>query len=456
MSLSLIPKPSSTILLNGPLSLKSVGEIVSSDICEAEAIFLQKFLENHHNHKPELRIIDSLENTHDNTREKPTTITHVPTIFLEIDPLLPKKTSEDYELDITPLGVNIRAPTQTGIFYGIQSLCQLAVIYGETIPCVKIIDSPRFSWRGFMLDEGRHFFGKEIVLKLLDVLALLKINRFHWHLVEDQGWRIEIKKYPKLTEIGATRPDTILGRKKRDGYEGKPHKGYYTQEEIREIVAYAKTRHIMVIPELELPGHCTAALAAYPEFSCRGEPLDVPTHFGIFKDIFCAGKESTFTFLQNILDEIIPLFPDAYIHLGGDEAPKARWKACAKCQQRIVEQGLKNEKDLQAYFTNRMIAYLADHGKIGIGWNEILNPDLHPGAIAQFWMGRKTTKLKYLRADRKMIMSDFSPLYLDYNCGVNSLRKVYGYERENTPKTFKTHVMKHLSDLSCFIQTNLL
>ncbi|MHA1675242.1 MAG: beta-N-acetylhexosaminidase [Promethearchaeota archaeon] len=424
MSLSLVPKPSSTILLNGRFSLKSVGEIISSDICESEAIFLKEFIKIHYNHKPELRIT----NFQGSSNEKPTSTAKLPTIVLEVDPVIPKKTNEDYQLHITPSEVHILAPTPTGIFYGIQSLCQLAGAYGENIPSAKILDSPRFPWRGFMLDEGRHFFGKEAVLKLLDVLALLKINRFHWHLVEDQGWRIEIKKYPKLTEIGASRPNTILGRRKRDGYEGKPHEGYYTQVEIREIVAYAKKCHIVVIPEIELPGHCTAALAAYPEYSCRGDPLDVPTNFGIFKDIFCAGKESTFTFLQDILDEIIPLFPDPYIHLGGDEAPKKRWKACPKCQQRIVDLGLKNEKDLQAYFINRIIAYLADYGKIGVGWNEILSPDLHPKTIAQFWMGRKATKLKYLRTSQKMIMSDFFPLYLDYNYGMNSLRKVYGYE----------------------------
>ncbi|TFH30578.1 MAG: beta-N-acetylhexosaminidase, partial [Promethearchaeota archaeon] len=421
MSLSLIPKPSSTTLLQGHFSLKSVDEIISSDISNIEAMFLQKFLEFHHNHKPHLRITNSQENT----KETPPSTTYTHTIFLEIGKTLSRKTNEDYQLHITPLGAHILAPTSTGIFYGIQSLCQLADAYGENIPCVKILDTPRFPWRGFMLDEGRHFFGKEVVLKLLDVLALLKINRFHWHLVEDQGWRIEIKKYPKLTEVGGNRPDTALGRRKKDGFEGKPHKGYYMQEEIREIVAYAKMRHIVVIPEIEIPGHCTAALAAYPEFSCRGEPLTVPPHFGIFKEIFCAGKESTFTFLQDIVDEIMPLFPDAYIHLGGDEAPKARWKACAKCQQRIAELGLKNEKTLQAYFTNRLITYLADHGKIGVGWNEILHPNLHPEAIAQFWMGRRAKKMKYLRAGQNMIMSDFFPLYLDYNYGVHPLRKVY-------------------------------
>jgi len=425
MSLSLIPKPSSATLLQGYFSLKSIGEIVSSEICKGEAKFLQNYIEVHHKLKLQIRIIESRE-VH--TSKTPIPTFQTPTVYLEINDLPSKKTDEDYHLHINKIGVHILAPTPRGIFYGIQSLCQLAGINGESIPCVDILDTPRFPWRGFMLDEGRHFFGKEIVLKILDFLALLKINRFHWHLVEDQGWRIEIKKYPKLTEVGGIRQDTALGRRKKDGFEGKPHKGYYTQEEIREIVAYAKARHIIIIPEIEVPGHCTAALAAYPEYSCRGEPLTVPTRFGIFKEIYCAGKESTFTFLQDILDEIMALFPGPYVHLGGDEAPKARWKACEKCQQRISDLGLKNEKALQAYFTNRLITYLADHGKVGIGWNEILHPDLHPEAIAQFWMGLRRTKLKYLQAGRKMIISDFFPLYFDYNFGLNSLQKVYKFE----------------------------
>ncbi len=238
--------------------------------------------------------------------------------------------SEGYRLSVTPGRVEISSPGPAGVFHGIQSLRQLLPVEIERrtpvrmaewkIPCLEIVDRPRFSWRGFMLDEGRHFLGKENLLRLLDLMALHKLNRLHWHLTEDQGWRIEIRHFPRLTGIGSRRAGTSAGFYGR--HDGLPYGGFYTQADIREIVAHAATRHITIVPEIEMPGHSLAALAAHPELSCTGGPFQVATHFGIFPELYCAGKEATFSFLQIVLDEVMDLFPSQFIHIGGDEAPK--------------------------------------------------------------------------------------------------------------------------------------
>ncbi len=279
-----------------------------------------------------------------------------------------------------------------------------------------------------MLDEGRHFQGMDTVLLTLDLMAMLKLNRFHWHLTDDQGWRIEIKKYPRLTEVGSQRAgtsQTILGKV----HDGMPHGGFYTQGEIRSIVAYAADRHITIIPEIEMPGHARAALAAYPEYSCTGGPFEVATHFGIFPDIFCAGKETTFTFLQDILDEVMGLFPSTYIHIGGDEAPKKRWKECPHCQERIRTEGLKDEHALQGYFTNRMMAYIESKGRRGLGWNEILHEGLVENAAVQFWVRGREALLTAIRAEhRPVIMSTYLDAYLDHSYSLMPLSRAYNYE----------------------------
>jgi hexosaminidase len=374
-------------------------------------------------------------------------------ICLRLEPGLPSRTGvppvfaartveslgrEGYRLEVQAEVVIIEALTPTGIFYGIQSLRQLLPVEVEerhpipgadwSIPCQVITDRPRFAWRGFMLDEGRHFHGKETVLQTLDLMALQKLNVFHWHLTEDQGWRIEIKKYPRLTEVGSRRAGTRQGF--TDGqHDGVVHGGFYTQDEIREIVAYAAHRHITVVPEIEMPGHSLAALAAYPELSCIGGPFEVSTHFGIFPDIYCAGKESTFAFLQDVLDEVMELFPSPYIHIGGDEAPKKRWKECPDCQRRIRDEGLKDEHALQGYFTNRIAAYLDSKGRHVIGWNEILQNGLVKGAVVQFWARGRERLLEAIRTDKRAtVMSPYSNTYLDYSYNLTPLSRTYRYE----------------------------
>lgn len=345
---------------------------------------------------------------------------------------------EGYRLRVTPEAVTLEASAPAGLFYAFQSLRQMLPTAVEarepiagmewSLPCVEITDRPRFAWRGFMLDEGRHFHGRQTVLEILDLMALLKLNVFHWHLTDDQGWRIEIKKYPRLTTIGAQRPGTKQSMFARR-HDGVPHGGFYTQEEIREIVAYAAARHITIVPEIDLPGHSTAALAAYPELSCTGGPFAVATGFGIFPDILCAGKESTLAFLEDILTEILDLFPSPFIHIGGDEAPKTRWKKCADCQARIRGEGLADEHALQVWLTNRIAAFLAERGRRIVGWNQILGEDLHPDAVVQYWAGNYQDLLTAIRRDRRpVIMSTYLDTYLDHAYSLMPLARAYRYE----------------------------
>ena len=359
-------------------------------------------------------------------------------IRLRLDSQLESLGPEGYRLEVLPEAVSIAAPTTTGVFYGLQSLRQLLPASVEErrpvtgvdwqIDCLEISDRPRFSWRGFMLDEGRHFHGLQTVLLTLDLMALQKLNVLHWHLTEDQGWRIAINKYPKLTEIGSHRPGTrnaFSGNK----HNGIPHGGFYTQEEIRLVVAYAADRHITVVPEVEMPGHCMAALAAYPELSCTGGPFEVATHFGVYTDIYCAGKEAVFTFMEAVLEEVLQLFPSPYIHIGGDEAPKQRWKKCPDCQRRIRAERLKDEHALQVYFMNRIAAWLESKGRHIMGWNEILQPGLTRGALVQFWWGDRGQLLKAIRNDQRItVMSNFLDTYLDHSYSLMPLSRAYRYE----------------------------
>lgn len=351
--------------------------------------------------------------------------------FVE-DPNLP---DEGYELAILPdESIEIWASSRTGVFYALQSLRQL--IMGGYQPgkakvvldCVRIQDAPRFGWRGFMLDEARHFQGMQTVKDLLDWMAYLKMNVFHWHLTEDQGWRIEIKRYPKLVEVGSKRDASQIS-----GFLGKklnaiPHSGFYSQDEIREIVQYAAARHIRVVPEIEMPGHFTAALAAYPELGCKGGPYQVSPHWGIHADILCAGKQNTTEFLQNVLAEVIDLFPGKYIHMGGDEAPKKRWHNCPECQRLARESGDVAIPELQTVLTNRISQFLRDNSRNLIGWNEILVDNLDPEAVVQYWVGKEKTVMQHIRTGRKAILSNFAAYYLDHSYAHSSLDKVYLYE----------------------------
>ncbi len=350
---------------------------------------------------------------------------------------------EGYSLLSTSDQVVLKANSLRGMFYAVQSLRQLLPVEIESrtvcekswaIPGVDIFDYPRFSWRGFMFDEGRHFHGKHVVKRFLDLMALHKLNVFHWHLTEDQGWRIEIKKYPRLTQVGAKRQGSQIGgyksffRKKRSL---TPHEGFYSQEDIKEVIEYAQSRYILVVPEIDLPGHTRALLAAYPEYSCTGDPLPVATDWGVFKDVLCPGKEHVFTLIEDVLNEVVPLFPDPYFHIGGDEAPKDRWIECPDCQNRIEEETLPDEHALQEYFTSRVVQLLKSMNKIPIGWNEILSQefdDLDSDVIIQHWLGGTDRVLNHLRHGRRIIRSNFFYTYLDYPYVMTPLKKSYQYD----------------------------
>lgn len=327
---------------------------------------------------------------------------------------------EGYSLDISGDEINIVANSPNGIFYGVQTLYQIldngeSSINGITIPNITIIDEPRFKWRGMHLDVGRHFFDVNFIKRYIDLIALHKMNVFHWHLTEDQGWRVQIDAYPKLTEISAYRDESLIGH-----YSDKPRKwdgikygGYYTKEEMKEVVAYAKERYVTVVPEIEMPGHSRAALAAYPELSCTGGPHSVATLWGVHKEVFCAGKESTFEFLETVLTEVAAIFPSPYIHIGGDECPKDRWKEHDLDQKRIQVEGLKDEHELQSYFIKRIQGILDRLGKKLIGWDEILEGGLAPGAIVQSWRGMDGG-IAAANANHEVIMSPTSHTYFDY------------------------------------------
>ena len=309
------------------------------------------------------------------------------------------KNDEGYTLEVTPKGINVKAKTAIGLFYAVQTIRQLlpvdveksAIIKGIqlSVPACEIADKPRFAYRGMHLDVGRHLFPVASIKQYIDMLALHKMNTFHWHLTEDQGWRIEIKKYPKLTTIGAYRKETVAGAQKKanNTFDGKPYGGFYTQNEVREIVAYAGSKFITVLPEIEMPGHAVAALTSYPELSCTGGPFEVRKLWGVDEDVFCAGNEQTFAFLEDVLTEVMDLFPSKYIHIGGDECPKKRWEKCPKCQKRIKDQGLKNEFELQSYFIRRIEKFVTSKGRNIIGWDEILEGGLAPGATVMSWRG---------------------------------------------------------------------
>jgi hexosaminidase len=324
---------------------------------------------------------------------------------IKIDPADESITgSESYRLVVAPDGFKINASAPAGAFYGLQSLRQLiAAKTADGIPCLTIHDQPRYRWRGIMLDCCRHFFSVDFIKRFIDLLASYKFNVLHWHLTEDQGWRIEIKKYPKLGEIAAWRTNA----------DGTRYGGYYTQDQIREIVAHAASRHVTVVPEIELPGHALAALSAYPELSCTGGPFATSDKWGVFEDVCCAGKESVFTFLQDVLTEVLDLFPSPFIHIGGDECPKTRWQSCPDCQARIKAEGLADEHELQSYFVKRIDRFLTQHGRRLIGWDEILEGGLAANAAVMAWRNPQGA-IAAARAGHDVVMSPVTHCYLDY------------------------------------------
>ena len=354
---------------------------------------------------------------------------------------------EAYQLKVNAEGVVISGASEAGVFYGIQTLRKSIPVLENSTPVlsyVEISDAPRFDYRGAHFDVSRHFFTVEEVKSFIDMMALHNMNRLHWHITDDQGWRIEIKKYPLLTEIGSQRKETVIGHNSGE-YDGKPYGGFYTQEEAREIVAYAAERYITVVPEIDLPGHMQAALAAYPQLGCTGGPYDVWTIWGVSDNVLCAGNDSVLTFIDDVLAEIIDIFPSEYIHIGGDECPKVKWKSCSKCQARIKALGIKSddkhskEEYLQSFIINHGEKFLNAHGRQMIGWDETLEGGLAPNATVMSWRG-EGGGIEAAKQHHDVIMTPNTYLYFDYYQtkdtenepmaigGYLPLERVYSYE----------------------------
>lgn len=381
-------------------------------------------------------------------------------ICLALDGSIPNP--EGYRLVVAADGIKLSGATEAGVFYGVQTLRKSIPALAEgldiELPAAAISDYPRFKYRGMMLDVSRHFLPTDSVKAFIDLLALHNLNTLHWHLTDDQGWRIEIKKYPELTVIGSKRKETVIGRNSGK-YDGKEYGGFYTQDEVRDIIAYATQRHINIIPEIDMPGHQLAALTTYPELGCTGGPYEVWTEWGVSDDVICAGNEKSMQFLEDVLTEIIDLFPSEYIHVGGDECPKVRWAACPKCQARIKAEGLKADKNhtkeerLQSYVITRMGKFVESKGRKFIGWDEILEGGLAPGATVMSWRSMEGG-LEAARQKHDAIMTPSTPLYFDYYQstdtendplaigGYNPLDKVYAFEP--IPADLPADVHKHI------------
>ena len=372
------------------------------------------------------------------------------------------KETDGYKLSVDEHGVQIHGASEAGVFYGIQTLRKSleATTNGEDIalPFVEINDYPRFSYRGVMLDASRHFMSMEEMKTFIDILALHNLNRLHWHITDDQGWRIEIKKYPRLTEIGANRRETVIGHNSGE-YDGKPYGGFYSQEQIKELIAYADAQHVVIVPEIDLPGHQLAALASYPELGCTGGPYDVWCQWGVSHDVICAGNEKAMLFLEDVLSEVIELFPSEYIHIGGDECPKTEWAKCPKCQRQIRKLGIKGdethspEEYLQSYVISRMEKFVQSKGRRIIGWDEILEGGLPKNATVMSWRG-EAGGLEAARLGHDVIMTPNTYLYFDYYQSMDTdteptaiggylpLELVYGYNP--IPEGFDEEAAKHI------------
>ncbi len=366
------------------------------------------------------------------------------------------KGEEAYTININNKNIKISGLTSTGVFYGVQTLRKSLPICNAinnpiVLPAAEIKDAPRFKYRGMMLDCSRHFFSIDFIKKFIDLIALHNMNTFHWHLNDDQGWRIEIKKYPKLIEIGSVRTGTVMGRNS-DVDDSVKYGGYYTQDQCREIVEYARQRHITVIPEIDMPGHMKAVLASYPNLGCTGGPYKVGHNWGVYYDVLCIGNEDTFKFVEGVLDEIIDIFPSRYIHIGGDETPTKRWSECSKCEKIMQKEGLPINK-LQAYFTNRIEKYLNSKGRSIIGWDEILDGDINKSATIMSWRGIEPGE-KGAKMGHDVIMSPTSYCYFDYAqtkeqyseplTQVHALDVEQVYSLDPAPKTMSEESKKHI------------
>ena len=377
-------------------------------------------------------------------------------IVLTIDKTIAN--AEGYKLDADAKQIRIAGASAAGVFYGIQTLRKsLPLVNGKaskvSIPAVHIADAPRFAYRGTHLDVSRHFVTADSVRQFIDMLALHNINRFHWHLTDDQGWRIEIKKYPRLTSVGSKRSGTIIGFNSMVD-DQREYGGFYTQDQAREIVEYARQRYITVIPEIDMPGHMKAALAAYPELGCTGGPYEVGHRWGIYLDVLCLGNEKIYAFCEDVLKELSDIFPSEFVHIGGDETPTERWAECPKCQAVAKEHGL-TAKTLQGYFTNRMEQFLNQNGKRIIGWDEILEGDINQSATIMSWRGTANGE-KAAEKGHDVIMSPTTYCYFDFcqtdtstlyepspRDGFISVEKVYGYEplAEGMSENAKSHIL---------------
>ena len=444
---SIIPQPESINLGNGTFMLPINAGIISTTGDNANfkrsIDFLTSYLETYYK-------------SWAGSKQKLPPSPHPVTLGIDI---AQNPSPGSYTLEVSKNGINIKGHDEEGVFYGIQTFIQLLPPHVSNnkieIPFLTIKDHPRFGYRGMHLDCGRNFMSIDFIKKYIDYLALHKMNYFHWHLTEDQGWRIEIKKYPRLTEVGAWRNGTIIGRHPGMGNDNKKAGGFYTQDQIKEIVRYASDRYITVIPEIEMPGHGSAAIAAYPSLSCfPDEPTknyfpkngkwagdstgkQVQQAWGVYSDVFCAGKEETFKFLQDVIDEVVQLFPAKYIHVGADECPKENWKRCPNCQQRMKSNNLKDEHELQSYFVQRMEKYINGKGKTLIGWDEILEGGLAPNAIVMSWRGEKGG-IEAAKQNHQVIMAPNTYVYFDYSQSDNEdsvviggnlpVEKVYSYD----------------------------
>ena len=395
-------------------------------------------------------------------------------ISLCYDASFMQEEKEAYQLEVTDMKIPIRAQMATGIFYGIQSLRQL--IKSEAgkwiIPKLTITDYPALSWRSFMLDEGRYFKGEKVVKQILDEMALLKMNVFQWHLTDDQGWRIEIKKYPRLTEIGAFRDSTQMEWYESHHYDGKPHGGFYTQTQIRNIIKYASERHITIIPEIEMPGHSAAAIAAYPWLSATGKEIKVPCNFGVQYDVFNVTDPKVLNFLNDVIDEVTALFSSGILHIGGDEVRYDQWNASSSVQKFIQEKGFSSASDIQVWFTNQMSKVIAQKGWRMMGWNDITGEKLHhfqsgdkegterlaPGTIVQFWKGDSDMLQRAAEQGQHIVNSYNNFTYLNYSYEYDSLQATYefkpislqrAYEFKPVPENFPVHLVPQILGASC-------
>lgn len=446
---SIIPQPVEMTRAPGSFVVTPATVIIAAGPSEAEARMLQDYLAPAMGFRLTLAADDPGQN-------------HA--VALRLDASCEDLGGEGYRLHVTPQRIEIVAAAPAGLFYGIQTLRQLlppgiyrkAAVAGATwaVPCVKIFDRPRFAWRGLLLDPARHFLPRSFILKMLDTMAVHKLNSLQLHLTDDQGWRIEIRKYPRLTEVGAWRDETPIGHAKAQPqqFDGRRHGGYYTQDDIREIVRYAADRHINIVPEIEMPGHARAAIAAYPQLGCNPEtPLRPWTRWGVCPDIFVPTDE-TVAFLQDVLVEVMELFPSRFIHIGGDEAIKDQWKASPVVQARIRTLGLKDEAEMQSWFTRQMDAFLTRHGRRLIGWDEILEGGLAPGATVMSWRGEEGG-IAAARAGHDVVMAPIAWTYFDYYQGPAEteplaiggnvpLRTVYDYDP--VPKILRGTEARHI------------